>query len=652
MMSFIYTGLLRLSSCLHGTMLKTYLNLVLFVLGSGSSEVVRFVGDSVQMDILGPVQEFEEFIWEFNRNTTVLKYYNEFKKTKCYPGYEGRVEFNNRTYSLTLKNLQKNDSGSYEARVSGARVAGLAEYSLSVSDRINQPDESSEFLGLVAIPVVVIVVILIIVIYYRWRGSAGAAQNGNAAAVQDTEIRRLGWLGNRFEVWGMIRLYNRGFLGKLPGSGIMQMLVQTDIGYCNDLVLTQYGARRVEFNYRNYSLTLKNLQKTDSGLYEVKASAAQVTVVAEYSLSVLEAKHQQNPGSSWLVWVTLVVIAVIAAICILLIYRRRRRSAGVAQCQGSVYAEIENSSTQKEVWECRCVGKEDKERSCSNTTCGAGDIVCCVLCYRGEATTYKCKKVQSEHSGSGEQGSEQGSSDVFRSVGDSVQLDIQLPVPEFDDFIWVFNKTNNILKYYKETNKTRPYPGYEGRVEFNYRNYSLTLKNLQKTDSGLYEAKGSAARVTVVAEYRLSVLDPVEAPVLTPQSSNYTCNITLTCRGHDLSISSRCYNKICEEKEVTSPRGITLSLSINGSSIICNHSNPVSWKEAVLETVELERLCADEGGTSPLNWLLLGGGAVVIIIIIITLIAVFIRLCLRRRKSTELQSQNVVVSQSLNWCYR
>ncbi|KAI4885988.1 hypothetical protein NFI96_028859 [Prochilodus magdalenae] len=232
-----------------------------------------------------------------------------------------------------------------------------------------------------------------------------------------------------------------------------------------------------------------------------------------------------------------------------------------------------------------------------------------------------------------------GSSDVSRSVGDSVQLDIQLPVPEFDDFIWVFNRTTNILKYYKETNRTKAYPGYEGRVEFNYRNYSLTLKNLQKTDRGLYEARASAAQVTVVAEYRLSVLDPVEAPVLNPQSSNYTCNITLTCRGHDLSISSSCNTKTCEEKEVTSPRGITLSLSINGSSIICNHSNPVSWKEAVLETVELERLCADGGGTSPLNWLLLGGGAVVIIIIIIiiiiTLTAVFIRLCLRRRKSTE-----------------
>ncbi|XP_036417153.1 SLAM family member 5-like isoform X2 [Colossoma macropomum] len=191
------------------------------------------------------------------------------------------------------------------------------------------------------------------------------------------------------------------------------------------------------------------------------------------------------------------------------------------------------------------------------------------------------------------------SSDVFRSVGSSVQLDIQHPVPKFDELIWVFNRVNNVLKYYSEFKKTKQTPGYEGRVEFNEETYSLTLKNLQKTDSGLYEAKASGDEVTVVAEYRLSVLDPVEAPVLNLQLSNDTCNITLTCRGHDLSINSSCYKETCEEKEVTSPGGVTLSLSVSGSTIICNHSNPVSWKTDVLEMKELERLCADEGSVSP-----------------------------------------------------
>ncbi|KAL7851021.1 hypothetical protein AOLI_G00213770 [Acnodon oligacanthus] len=81
----------------------------------------------------------------------------------------------------------------------------------------------------------------------------------------------------------------------------------------------------------------------------------------------------------------------------------------------------------------------------------------------------------------------------------------------------------------------------------------------------------------------ISVTDPVEAPILTHQLSRDTCNITLTCRGHDLSISFSCYKETCEEKEVTLPGGVTLSLSPNASSIICNCSNPVSWKTDVLE---------------------------------------------------------------------
>ncbi|KAL7842146.1 hypothetical protein SRHO_G00238350 [Serrasalmus rhombeus] len=71
------------------------------------------------------------------------------------------------------------------------------------------------------------------------------------------------------------------------------------------------------------------------------------------------------------------------------------------------------------------------------------------------------------------------------------------------------------------------------------------------------------------------------------------------CRDHDHSINSSCYKEPCEEKEITSPGGVTLSLSVSGSTIICNHSNPVSWKTDVLEMRELKQLCADEGSVSP-----------------------------------------------------
>ncbi|KAL6468216.1 hypothetical protein MHYP_G00238930 [Metynnis hypsauchen] len=109
------------------------------------------------------------------------------------------------------------------------------------------------------------------------------------------------------------------------------------------------------------------------------------------------------------------------------------------------------------------------------------------------------------------------SSDVFGLVGDSVQMDTQYPVPEFDDLSWVFIRTQNVLKYYSDIKKAKQSSGYGGRVEFNKETYSLTLKNLQKTDSGLYEAKASGFEVTVVAEYRLSVLDEVHHDIISVQ---------------------------------------------------------------------------------------------------------------------------------------
>ncbi|KAL7842125.1 hypothetical protein SRHO_G00238140 [Serrasalmus rhombeus] len=221
------------------------------------------------------------------------------------------------------------------------------------------------------------------------------------------------------------------------------------------------------------------------------------------------------------------------------------------------------------------------------------------------------------------------SSDVFRLVGSSVQLDIQHPVPEFDYFAWVFNQSNNVLKYYPQFKSAKLYPDYEGRVEFNEETYSLTLKNLQKTDSGLCKAETTGDVVRVVAEYRLSVLDPVEAPVLTHQLNRDTCNITLTCRGHDLSINSRCYYETCEEKEETSHGGVTLSLSFNGSSIICNHSNPVSWKTDVLE---MRKLCGSKheethGPDSNLT------APVMVGVVVIILLVAFIIIYLHRKKS-------------------
>lgn len=50
----------------------------------------------------------------------------------------------------------------------------------------------------------------------------------------------------------------------------------------------------MEFNEETFSLTLKNLQKSDSGIYEAKAVDEQTEIVATYQLNVLGKSYIQN----------------------------------------------------------------------------------------------------------------------------------------------------------------------------------------------------------------------------------------------------------------------------------------------------------------------------------------------------------------------
>uniref|UniRef100_A0A8C1QRS8 Immunoglobulin V-set domain-containing protein n=1 Tax=Cyprinus carpio TaxID=7962 RepID=A0A8C1QRS8_CYPCA len=107
---------------------------------------------------------------------------------------------------------------------------------------------------------------------------------------------------------------------------------------------------------------------------------------------------------------------------------------------------------------------------------------------------------------------------VFVRTGASVQLDIQTQqLPEL-------------------------HSSYKDRVDFNNKTFSLTLKNIQKTDSGLYTARTSGESENNIVTYR--------AP-----------------------IHLRCYEEL----------------------IICNHSNPVSWKE---DRINITQLCFNKENDS------------------------------------------------------
>uniref|UniRef100_A0AAZ3RL89 Uncharacterized protein n=1 Tax=Oncorhynchus tshawytscha TaxID=74940 RepID=A0AAZ3RL89_ONCTS len=131
-----------------------------------------------------------------------------------------------------------------------------------------------------------------------------------------------------------------------------------------------------------------------------------------------------------------------------------------------------------------------------------------------------------------------------------------------------------------DTLSVRVSPRYNNRVEFYKGNFSLLLKNIQEGDSGPYTA--------VVSER-------VEPPVLTLDSNstiNGNCNVTVTCRGQKTSVTSSCNSSTCSQVGGESRGAETstvplLSVYVAGGSIICNHSNQVSWANDTKEIVEL-----------------------------------------------------------------
>ncbi|XP_046732046.1 natural killer cell receptor 2B4-like isoform X2 [Silurus meridionalis] len=187
--------------------------------------------------------------------------------------------------------------------------------------------------------------------------------------------------------------------------------------------------------------------------------------------------------------------------------------------------------------------------------------------------------------------------DVFRMVNSSVQLDVQKEVPDDSYVGWTFNTNKNIV-----WNRGTLTKNYKDRAEFNEKTFRLTLKNLQKSDSGLYAADAeNEDSTTKVAKYQLCVLDPVEKPVLnvSHQQSNVTCNVTFICKTQYFSVTSNCYSDQCNNKTEKESGNFLLLLNIRNDLIVCNHSNPVSWENATMEMKHVKQLCLSKEDKEP-----------------------------------------------------
>uniref|UniRef100_A0A8C7S7Q0 Immunoglobulin V-set domain-containing protein n=1 Tax=Oncorhynchus mykiss TaxID=8022 RepID=A0A8C7S7Q0_ONCMY len=183
--------------------------------------------------------------------------------------------------------------------------------------------------------------------------------------------------------------------------------------------------------------------------------------------------------------------------------------------------------------------------------------------------------------------------------GENVRLHVQgyAKLNNIEDLKWTFNKSHTLVKYSNESSTVKVYTKYQGRIEFSEANFSLVLKNLQEGDSGLYDAGVSGEENKDVAKYQISVQERVVTPVLTVNSVssiNGNCNVTVTCRGQNTSVTSSCNSSTCSQVGGESRGAETstvplLSVYVAGGFIICNHSNQISWAPNMKE---IETICA------------------------------------------------------------
>uniref|UniRef100_A0A9J7XB16 Uncharacterized protein n=1 Tax=Cyprinus carpio carpio TaxID=630221 RepID=A0A9J7XB16_CYPCA len=118
----------------------------------------------------------------------------------------------------------------------------------------------------------------------------------------------------------------------------------------------------------------------------------------------------------------------------------------------------------------------------------------------------------------------------------------------------------------------------------------------------------------------LYVSDPVDSPILnwnvTRMSVN-ACIVNISSSGHDRTIKEIHHNNNCSQEEVTSFGIQTLALYCFENIVVCNYSNPVSWKN---DTIEIHQLCPpheknlkENNDPFPLHWLLVIAGVSVLV---------------------------------------
>ncbi|XP_014860464.1 PREDICTED: uncharacterized protein LOC106928614 [Poecilia mexicana] len=93
--------------------------------------------------------------------------------------------------------------------------------------------------------------------------------------------------------------------------------------------------------------------------------------------------------------------------------------------------------------------------------------------------------------------------DVFVQAGGDLLLNVTT-LKKFDLFYWQFNSKETLVAF-DSSGKPTVEKNYTGRIELFGDERSVKLKNLQKSDSGVYAAIGSGVRWELLEKYNVTV---------------------------------------------------------------------------------------------------------------------------------------------------
>ncbi|XP_064202077.1 uncharacterized protein LOC135260621 isoform X2 [Anguilla rostrata] len=209
---------------------------------------------------------------------------------------------------------------------------------------------------------------------------------------------------------------------------------------------------------------------------------------------------------------------------------------------------------------------------------------------------------------------------LFVREGGSVRLDVQgYEGLQFSTLSWYFNISTTILEYIIGFKLTF-YNNYNISTEFDQKNFTLLLKNVQERDSGIYTAKiTEEGQLKDLASYSITVQEAPPTPevgVALLSSDGGFCMVSVNCSAKDTWASYTCDHDDCTQvANTTSPTGVNIIVTATNGTIHCSSSNRV---DAKTQSESIKDFCTPIKDSFPV------GVTVVTIIIIIIITIVYV----------------------------